>query len=541
MAEYNVGLAKSLLKDGELKQIEVEGKTIVLARVDGQYYAFGGKCTHYGAPLDQGALSGYTVMCPWHHACFDIRSGTRLEPPALNDLPHYPVHVRNGTVSITFPHENVTAPHGKASAEDRTTFLIIGGGAAMSAAAEELRRAGFSGHILVISASPDVPIDRPNLSKDYLDGHAKPEWMPLRSREWYAERDIELLLETQVIGVDPEGHQVMLSDGRSIKFDKLLLATGAVPRRLPNVPGGDLQGIYTLRTLNDANQIIDAVEHGKQVVIVGASFIGMEVAAALASGKGASVTVVGLEDVPFATILGTEIGQMFQHTHEEHGVHFCLDDTVTRFIGEDGFIQQVELRSGRMLDADLVIIGIGVIPATAFLQNSGLELNNKDHAVKVSGELQTSHPDIYAAGDIARWNINGRDSIRIEHWRVAQQQGIIAARNMLGEHETMTERVPFFWTSQWGITLNYVGHAPEWDEIIYRGGSPQDKKFMAFYIHEGQIKAAAGCGYDTELAAIELILRNHVPCSVDQLKDETFDLVAYAQQSPSQHHTQGVG
>jgi NADPH-dependent 2,4-dienoyl-CoA reductase/sulfur reductase-like enzyme len=253
------------------------------------------------------------------------------------------------------------------------------------------------------------------------------------------------------------------------------------------------------------------------------------------------VTVVGLEDVPFATVLGPEIGQMFQQTHEEHGVRFYLEDTVTHFTGEDGAVQHVELRSGKVLDADLIIIGIGVIPATEFLQNSGLELDNKDHAVKVSSELQTSHPDIYAAGDIARWSVNGHDSMRIEHWRVAQQQGIVAARNMLGKSETMAMRVPFFWTSQWGITLNYVGHASEWDEIIYRGGSPQDKKFIAFYIREGQLKAAAGCDYDTELAAIEFILRNHVSCSVDQLRDETFDLVAHARQTPSQHHTHGVG
>ncbi|MCI0348787.1 MAG: FAD-dependent oxidoreductase, partial [Acidobacteriales bacterium] len=282
MAEHTVGAASTFLSDGGMTRLELEGKPVVVARVGGQYYAFAGKCTHYGGPLDKGVLKGHTVMCPWHHACFDIRSGVRLEPPAYNDLPRYPVSVVNDQIVVTLPHDNETQPQGQADPNDARTFLIIGGGAAGNAAAEELRRSGFRGKIVVISAVPEAPVDRPNLSKDYLDGHAKPEWIPLRDKDWYAARDIQLHLDTIVSTIDPTAHTVTLENGATLQYDKLLLATGATPRKL-NLPGADLDGVFTLRTLADADVIIQAAQSGKQAVVIGASFIGMEVAASLAS------------------------------------------------------------------------------------------------------------------------------------------------------------------------------------------------------------------------------------------------------------------
>ena len=246
MAEHQLGKAETLLQEGQMQRIELEGKSILLARVAGTYYALGGKCTHYGAPLDEGVLKGTTLICPWHHACFDVRSGLRLEPPALNNLPRYPTRIEGGEVMVTLPHDNQTQPQGKADPGDGRHFVIVGGGAAGGAAAEELRQAGFTGRITLINSGPDVPIDRPNLSKDYLDGHAAPEWIPLRGQDWYAERDIALRLDTRVTHVDVEGHQIHMNQGNAIHYDKLLLATGAVPRQLRNVPGMDLAGVYTL-------------------------------------------------------------------------------------------------------------------------------------------------------------------------------------------------------------------------------------------------------------------------------------------------------
>lgn len=522
MADHTLGQADTLLQDGQMQPFELEGKAVLLTRIGGQYYATGGKCSHYGAPLHEGVLRGHTVMCPWHHACFDVRSGARLEPPALNDLARYPVRIENGSVIVTLPNDNITAPQGKADPAVAQTFVIVGGGAAGNAAAEALRRAGFAGKIVLLSAAADVPVDRPNLSKDYLDGHAKPEWMPLRGADWYAQRDIDLHLNTQVARIDPDAHTLHLESGESLRYDKLLLATGANPRRLRNMPGADLAGIYTLRTLADADALIHALERGKHVVIVGASFIGMEVAAALASGRGASVQVVAPEAVPFDRILGEEIGRMFQREHEANGVKFHLGDGITAFNDTNGTVSGVQLKSGKTLRADFVVVGVGVAPATEFLRESGLTLDDKDGSLRVDAHLQTSHPDIYAAGDIARWGEGG--GTRIEHWRVAQQHGIVAAHNMLGMGEDVRARVPFFWTTQWGLTLNYVGHAVQWDEIVYRG-SPESKRFIAFYVANGEMKAAAGCGHDQDLIALELILRDNLPLTVDQMRDPNFSLV----------------
>jgi NADPH-dependent 2,4-dienoyl-CoA reductase/sulfur reductase-like enzyme/nitrite reductase/ring-hydroxylating ferredoxin subunit len=526
MAEHALGPVDTLLQDGHMQSFELEGKTVLLSRVGGQYYASGGKCTHYGAPLKEGVLRGHTLICPWHHACFDVRSGTRLEPPALNDLACYPLRIENNMVLVTLPHTNVTAPQGKADPAVQQTFVIIGGGAAGNAAAEALRREGFAGKIIILSAASTVPIDRPNLSKDYLDGHAKPEWMPLRDENWYTERDIELRLNTTVSRIDPALHTVHLTQGEAVSYNKLLLATGATPRLLRDTPGVDLKGIYTLRTLPDADALIQAVEHGKRVVIVGASFIGLEVAAALASGRGASVSVVAPESVPFERILGEDIGRMFQHEHEAHGVQFYLEDGVAAFHGTNGAVSSVQLKNGTTLETDFVVIGVGVAPATEFLRGSGLSLDEKDSSVRVNTSLQTSHPDVFAAGDIARWGEGS--GTRIEHWRVAQQHGIVAAQNMLGHHEDVRVHVPFFWTMQWGVTVSYVGHAAHWDEIIYRG-RPEQKQFVAFYVSGGRLKAAAGVDHDQDLDAIEFILQHNLPLSIEQMRDPTFSLVDYVQ------------
>lgn len=523
MGEHTIGAAETLLRDGEMRRFDLDGKAIVVARVNGEYFAFRSGCSHYGGALEQGALKGYTVMCPLHHACFDIRSGVRTEPPALNNIPAFPLRIENGQVIVT---SDGTAAQPPELSTDSRHFVIIGGGAAGEAAAEELRRAGFGGAITLISAVNHVPIDRPNVSKDYLDGHAKPEWMPLRDGDWFTQRKIELKLNSRVTKIDPAAKTLYLADGTNLHYDKLLVATGATPRTLP-VPGADLNGIYTLREIEDADNVIAAVKAGKKrVVIVGASFIGAEAAASLRQLE-ADVTVVGLEAVPFERVMGTEIGLMFQKVHEENGVQFRLSSGVKEFTGENGLINGVTLSSGEHLPADFVLLGVGVAPTTKLLADSGFSLTEKERAVRVNPYLQTEHADIYAAGDIARYeNANG-ESTRIEHWRVAQQQGVVAARNMLDQQQNINAHVPFFWTKQWGISLRYVGHAEAWDEIIYRG-SPADRKFIAFFVKGGRLLAAAGVGHDAEMAALEFILRDQIPLTADQMRDSGFDLIAHA-------------
>jgi NADPH-dependent 2,4-dienoyl-CoA reductase/sulfur reductase-like enzyme/nitrite reductase/ring-hydroxylating ferredoxin subunit len=515
MASHKLGAESTLLKDGEMKRVEIDGKGILLARQDGQYYAIGADCSHYGGPLNEGVLMDHTVMCPWHHACFDIRNGRRMEPPALDDVSQYTVKIEGGEVVLSMAEQNEVEPEGSTQAADPRQVVIVGGGAAGNAAAEELRRNGFAGKITILSSVPDVPVDRPNLSKDYLAGEADPSWIPLRGdASWYAERDITLRLETTVSKIDTNAHSIQLANGEMLTYDKLLLATGGVPRQLDKTPGHDLKGIYTLRSLGDADKIIKEAEEGKRAVIIGASFIGMEAAAALAGGRKLKVTVVGLEKVPFDRILGEEIGRVFQAEHEKNGVEFRLSAEVARFVGKDGSVSSIELKAGEVLEADFVVVGVGVRPATDFLRESGLKLHERDQSVLVSDTLQSSAPDVYAAGDIARWD-DGAAGVRIEHWRTAEQQGIVAARNMLGRAEVMLGHVPFFWTNQWKIALRYVGHAEKWDEIIYRYGKPETKDFIAFYVQGGKLLAAAGMNRDTEMDAIEFILKAQKPLSVE--------------------------
>ncbi len=526
MAEHTIGSADSLLNDGDMKRLELEGKPVVITRVDGTYYAFGGNCPHYGAPLNEGLLKGHTLMCPWHHACFDVRTAVRLEPPALNDLARFPTHIKDGQVIVSLPNDNERQPQGGVDGSDERTFVIVGGGAAGNSAAEQLRRAGYRGKIIILSAVSDVPLDRPNLSKDYLSGKAKPEWMPLRDADWYAKRDIELRLDTRVSAVHPDKHSLLLETGESLNYDKLLLATGATPRQLKNTPGTDLNKVFLLREQGDADAIIQAAEGAKNAVIIGASFIALEVAASLAKGRDLSVTVIGIEAVPFERVFGAEIGKLFQKEHEANGVHFHLSSEVEQITGQDGQVESVLLKSGERLPADLVVIGVGVQPNTAYLQNAGLKLEAKDSSVRVNHHLQTSDVDIFASGDIARYE-TGADSERIEHWRVAQQHGIVAANVMLGGDDEVGAHVPFFWTEQWKLNVVYVGHATQWDEIIIRGNL-DDKDFIAFYVAGGKLSAAAGSGRDREMDALEFILRDGPALSVEQMRDARYDLVKHA-------------
>jgi NADPH-dependent 2,4-dienoyl-CoA reductase/sulfur reductase-like enzyme/nitrite reductase/ring-hydroxylating ferredoxin subunit len=499
----------------------------VIARVEGQYYAFGGNCPHYGAPLNNGLLKDHTLICPWHHACFDVRSAIRLEPPTLNDLARFPVRLDGDDLYVTLPHDNVREPQGKVDPADGRSFVIVGGGAAGESAAEELRRLGYRGRIVILSAVPETPVDRPNLSKDYLAGKAQQDWIPLRGLSWYADRDIELMLNTEVTGIDPKTRSVRTADAETIYYNKLLLATGGTPRTLNNVPGFDSEGVFLLRNLRDANAIIAAAEGGRKAVVVGASFIGMEVAASLRT-RNVGVTVVAPESVPFESNFGAAVGEMFRRAHEENGVQFRLNNGVRQFNTDNGRLTGVQLSSGEALPADFAVIGVGVRPATDFLKDSGLAMEEKDGSLLVNSQLQASDPNIYAAGDIARFDDGSGSRARIEHWRVAQQHGMIAARNMLKDDaDDVSKHVPFFWTTQSGISLRYVGYGGNFDDVVFRGKAA-NRDFIAFYMADGKLQAASGVKHDRDLDAIEFILRDSLSLTKEQMEDEKFDLVAFA-------------
>ena len=374
MAEREVAIASlSEIRAGEMKEVAVGETKVLLARVGDKCYAVGAHCTHYGAPLVDGALVGERIVCPWHHACFDVTTGDMQEPPAVDSLPSYAIRTDGDKILIELsehPADRRIPEMAKPNpASNDRVFVIIGGGGSGYMAAQTLREDGFEGRIIMVTHEKRLPYDRPNLSKDYLQGHAESEWMPLRSDDFFSEHGIEVLLEKEVVKVDPASKTVNFKDGSELNYDGLLVATGGIPRKL-DLPGSGLKNIFILRSFDSADAIIAAAEEAKRAVVIGAGFIGMEAAASLTE-RGLEVTVVAPDKVPFEKILGLEIGKLFQQVHEEHGVKFRLGEQTKGFEGDDA-VTAVVLESGERLDADLVIVGIGVASGYRFSSRNGL-------------------------------------------------------------------------------------------------------------------------------------------------------------------------
>jgi nitrite reductase/ring-hydroxylating ferredoxin subunit/thioredoxin reductase len=356
---------------------------VLLSRLDGEWFAVSGGCTHYGAPLAEGLLDGTAVHCPWHHACFDLKTGAALRAPALDPLDRWRVEVEGGTV---FVRDRLEAPATPPMRSEVERVVIVGGGAAGVGCANELRRLGYSGAITMLSADGDPPVDRPNLSKDYLAGVAPEEWMPLRPEEWYADNKIDLRLSTEVTEIDIAGRRVVTSGGE-YPFDRLLLATGSEPNRL-DTPGFNHPNVLTLRSFADARAIVAKARAGAKAVIIGSSFIGMEAAAALRKRE-VEVHVIARDAVPFARVFGEEIGRFLRARHEQEDVHFHADSAAASFDGT-----AVSLDNGERIDADLVLVGIGVKPRTELAAAAGIAV---DKGVLVDTFLATSAPGIFAA------------------------------------------------------------------------------------------------------------------------------------------------
>jgi NADPH-dependent 2,4-dienoyl-CoA reductase/sulfur reductase-like enzyme/nitrite reductase/ring-hydroxylating ferredoxin subunit len=457
--DLRAGVPLASLADGAMLQGHAGDEPVLLVRRGDEVFAIAAFCTHYGAPLVDGLLVGETIRCPWHHACFSLRSGGVLRTPARDALKRWRVEQADGLVRVGEEIGREDVQQLPETAGLPRSIVIVGGGPAGDVAAETLRREGFAGRITMLSADADLPCDRPNLSKNYLAGSAPQEWLPLRSAGYYRKHDIDLHLDARVTGIDTGRREVIVADGTRHSYDALLLATGATPVRLA-IPGADLPHVHYLRTQGDAEAIVAAAATAKRAVIIGASFIGLEVAASLRARE-IAVEVVGREQVPMEKVLGAEVGRFIRALHEEHGVVFHLGCSPAT-LAADG----VTLDTGECLAADLVVIGVGVRPVTALAEAMGLAL---DRGVAVNEYLETSLPGVFAAGDIARWpDPHSGDRIRVEHFVVAGRQGEVAARNMLGRRERF-DHVPFFWTEQYDFSLGYVGHAEGWDSIEFDG------------------------------------------------------------------------
>jgi apoptosis-inducing factor 3 len=482
------------LAEGGILSGHVGDEQVLLVRRGGEFFAIGAHCTHYHGPLAEGLLVGDEIRCPWHHACFDLRTGEAIRAPALTPVACWSVEQEGDKVYVrdrrsAQPRRRTAAP------AQPGRIVIVGGGAAGFAGAEMLRRQGFPGSIVMLSGEDAAPVDRPNLSKDYLAGTAPEDWVPLRPASFYAENGIELRLGTDVRRVDAKARHVLLGDGSTLPFDRLLLATGAEPVRL-SIPGADQPHVRTLRSLADCRAIIARAGTSRQVVVLGASFIGLEVAAALRT-RGVEVHVVAPESRPMERILGAQLGDFVRTLHEQHGVVFHLGETATA-IDE----RQVKLKGGSTLEADLVVAGIGVRPRTALAEQAGLAV---DKGVAVDALLETNAEGIFAAGDIARWpDPHSGESIRVEHWVVAQRQGQTAALNMLGQREKFTA-VPFFWSQHYDVPINYTGHAERWDEIVVEGDIA-GKDCVLRYRRDQRVLAVASIFRDVDNLEAELAM-----------------------------------
>jgi NADPH-dependent 2,4-dienoyl-CoA reductase/sulfur reductase-like enzyme/nitrite reductase/ring-hydroxylating ferredoxin subunit len=492
------GVALADFVDGKLLG-HVGDEEVLLVRVGDDIFAVGAHCTHYHGPLAEGLITGDSVRCPWHHACFDLRTGEAVRAPALSPLACWSIERRDGRVLVKDKREQPKPRGPKAKPGAPAKIVVIGGGAAGFAAAEMLRRRDYRGSIVMLSDDDAAPVDRPNLSKDYLAGSAPEDWLPLRPDDFYAGKDIELRLKTKVAGIDPRQRQVTLAGGERLSYDRLLLATGAEPVRL-SIPGADAPHVYTLRSLADCRAIIAAAKDARRALVIGASFIGLEVAASLRT-RGVEVHVVAPEARPMERVFGPQLGDFVRALHEEHGVVFHLQDTATAIAGK-----RATLKSGGTLDADLVIFGIGVRPRVALAEQAGLAI---DRGITVNEYLQTSAPDIYAAGDIARWpDPHSGERVRVEHWVVAERQGQAAAANMIGQNERF-DAVPFFWSQHYDVPINYIGHAERWDTITVEGDI-KAKDCLLRYRRDGRVLAVASVYRDLDNLKAELAMEQAV-------------------------------
>ena len=485
------GIAVSEIPEGGMLAGRVGDEAVLLVRDGDDVRAFDGTCSHLGAPLEQGVVLDGAIRCPWHHACFDRQSGEALRPPAFDSLRRWTVLRDGDRIRVTAPVTNEIVAHRSFAGHSEPGFVIVGGGAAGYAAVHELRRCGHEGQITLVSADADLPYDRTLLTKDYLEGRFGEDRLPI-ARTTLDDLGVTVLPGTLATSLDPHSRLLHLADGHSLPYTSLLLATGAEPKRL-DAPGTDLPHVHYLRTLSDCRALIGACQAGLRVVVIGGSFIGLETAAAL-TARGLRVTVITPDALPMEKILGAALARAILSVQTAHGVVFRTGAEVTAITTE-----AVQLADGSAVPAEIVVVGIGVAPRVDLARSAGLAVED---GVLVDRFLRTSAPDIYAAGDIARWpDPHSGQSIRVEHWVVAERHGQVAARNMLGGTEPF-EAVPFFWSKHFDFSFRYLGHAEHWDDVAIEGDL-DDRDATIRYRTGDRDMAAATVERDVEALRIE--------------------------------------
>ncbi|XP_066492559.1 apoptosis-inducing factor 3-like [Tiliqua scincoides] len=490
--------------NGEMREVEVGGYTVLLVKEHQQFTAMGSRCPHAGAPLFEGVFAEGRVRCPWHGSCYSTKTGDIEEYPTLDCLPTFKVTVDNGNVFITAKMKDLESsrrvmPMSRGSQDNHRTVLLLGAGPASLTCAETLRQENFTGRIIMVTWEDNLPYDKTQLSKNM---EVKAESIYLRPQSFLDAYNIEVWMQKEVVSVDVSGKKAQFSDGTSQAYDDLLIATGARPRRL-QIPGSNLQNVCVLLIPADANKIA-RLATGNRLVIVGASFIGMEVAAYLAE-KAASIHVIERQAFPYQEALGDKVGGVAMKMLQAQGVEFHMKTEVKELQGENGKVTQVVLSSGDKIPADVVVVGIGVIPNSSFLQGSPIALDEKG-AILVDLFMRTNVPSIFAAGDVVSFPVAllGGKHHQICHWQIAQKHGHVAALNIL-QKEVKLHTVPYFWTRLKTKSIRYAGCGVGYTDTVLKGDLNQEK-FVIFYLKDGYVIAVASLNFDPIVSLVAEVI-----------------------------------
>ncbi|GAB5579303.1 apoptosis-inducing factor 3 isoform X1 [Prionailurus iriomotensis] len=522
------------LENGQMREVELGWGKVLLVKDNGEFHALGHKCPHYGAPLVKGVLSRGRVRCPWHGACFNIGTGDLEDFPGLDSLHKFQVKIEKEKVYVRASKQALQLQRRtkvmakcispSAGHSSSTNVLIVGAGAAGLVCAETLRQEGFSDRIVLCTLDRHLPYDRPKLSKACIGssiakwntGHlalsqdsyllqsldAQPEQLALRPKEFFRAYGIEVLTEAQVVTVDVRNKKVVFKDGFKLEYSKLLLAPGSSPKML-SCKGKEVENVFTIRTPEDANRVV-RLARGRNAVVVGAGFLGMEVAAYLTE-KAHSVSVVELEETPFRRFLGERVGRALMKMFENNRVKFYMQTEVSELRAQEGKLKEVVLKSSKVVRADVCVVGIGAVPATGFLRQSSINLDSRGF-IPVNKMMQTNVPGVFAAGDAVTFPLAWRNNrkVNIPHWQMAHAQGRVAAQNMLAQ-EAEISTVPYLWTAMFGKSLRYAGYGEGFDDVIIQGDL-EELKFVAFYTKGDEVIAVASMNYDPIVSKVAEVL-----------------------------------
>ena len=477
-------------KTVKLKDAHGQDTEILMLNHEGTVLGLEAKCPHAGAPLEKGAVCNGRLVCPWHMGTFALPSGALVEPPPMRALKTYAVRVSGDDIFVDPAGVDApTATETPVEEKDSRTMLLVGVGAAGAMAATILRAQGFTGRVVAVDPVADEPVDRTQLSKMALAGK-----MPLDKASLDIKDHVDERIDAKLTHLSADKKQATLSNGNTVAFDAALIATGGTPKRL-DIPGSEIG--YTIRHREDVRRILEVAEKPKHAVIIGTSFIGLEAASALVQ-KGLQVTVVGKETLPFAKKFGDDVAKTLKAFHESKGTLFHLGVEITEITKEGVHCFDKTTSKASLVPAELVILGVGVKPELGFEHD--LVVAEKGGGIAVASDLRAAE-SVWVAGDIA--NVEGT---RIEHWRLAEQHGQLAAKQMLSSTANY-DGVPFFWTFHHGKRLGYLGHANDWDSISY-DGSLEELTFLAYYVKQGKVAAILSCGRDTDTAMLAEVMRS---------------------------------